>query len=153
MSDDAHFHLSGYANKQNRQSWSNKKPGHTFNNYLYRLKVTISCGVPAFGINGPYFLEKGNRMVTVNSMRHQAVLETELDADNVDGELWFQQVSATKNRAHEPTHCLRPMFPGYILFITFNPIHQNSNLEIITFSGAICAYTYTAYVQNLIHVL
>jgi len=43
------------------------------------------------------------------------MLKTEIDTDNFDGELWFQQVSANEHTACVPIHCLRPMFPGCVM--------------------------------------
>jgi hypothetical protein len=71
--------------------------------------------VPAFGINGPHVFEEGKSRVPVNSAWHWAMLQTELNTDNFDGELWFQQVGATEHTACVPIHCLRPMFPARIM--------------------------------------
>jgi hypothetical protein len=66
-------------------------------------------------LEGPHFFEEDNRRVPVNSAWHWAMLKTELDPDNFDGELWFQQVSATEHTASVPICCLRPMFPACIM--------------------------------------
>ena len=71
-----------------------------FRKLLHSFPVNISCAVPAFGINGPHFFEEGNCRVPVNSAWQWAMLKTELDTDNFDGELWFQQVSTNEHTAN-----------------------------------------------------
>lgn len=44
ISDDAHSHLCGYANKH-CQYWSNEQPCHMFRKLTHCLQVTISCAV------------------------------------------------------------------------------------------------------------
>jgi hypothetical protein len=73
-SDEAHFHLSSYVNKQNFKYW-HKKP-------LHDEKVTIWCGVSTFGVIGPYFFEE-NQAITMYSERYCTMLQTFLAT-----ELW-----------------------------------------------------------------
>ncbi|KAJ4429943.1 hypothetical protein ANN_22147 [Periplaneta americana] len=65
MSDEAHFDLSDYVNKQNFRYWSDEHPFQVWEKPLHSPKVTVWCG-----IIDPYFFEDGHT-VTVNSERHQ----------------------------------------------------------------------------------
>ena len=56
MSDEAHFHLSGY-HKQNYRFWGTKNPCTTHEEPLHPLKVTAWCAVYAGGVIGPFFFE------------------------------------------------------------------------------------------------
>lgn len=60
MSDEAHFHLSGYVNKQNFRYWAEHNPRKLNEQPFYDQKVTVWCGVSAFGVIGPYFFEENN---------------------------------------------------------------------------------------------
>ncbi|KAJ4442800.1 hypothetical protein ANN_04393 [Periplaneta americana] len=75
VSDEAHFHLTGFVNKQNIRYWSDTNPQLLHETPLHSPKVTVRCGVARFGIIGPYFFEdpKG-RTVTVNSVRYLQML-------------------------------------------------------------------------------
>ena len=44
MSDEAHFHLEGYVNKQNCCIWGSKNPKMIIEKPLYPQHVTVWCG-------------------------------------------------------------------------------------------------------------
>ena len=45
MSDEAHFHLNGFVNKQNCRVWARENPKAIHERQLHPMKCTISCGV------------------------------------------------------------------------------------------------------------
>jgi len=57
MSDEAHFHVSGFVNKQNFRYWSQANPRALHKKPLHSQKVTVWCAMSALGIIGPYFFE------------------------------------------------------------------------------------------------
>ena len=66
MSDEAHFHLSGFVNKQNFHYWSATNPKELDERQLHSSKVTVWCAISSFGISSPYFFEdERQRAVTV----------------------------------------------------------------------------------------
>ena len=68
MSDEAHFHVSGFVNKQNFCYWSQANPWALHEKPLHSQKVTVWCTMSASGIIGPYFFEKeAGYAVTVNA--------------------------------------------------------------------------------------
>jgi hypothetical protein len=76
MTDEAHFHLSGFVNKQNMRYRSPVNPKELQEMQLLSPKVTVWCGVGTFGIVGPHFFENYNeKTVTVNSERYITLLE------------------------------------------------------------------------------
>lgn len=120
MCDEAHFHLSGYVNKQNFRYWADEQPQQIHEQPLHSEKVTVWCGVAAFGILGPYFFQENGRTVTVTSQRYLEMLTTFLPAElqrlgveNID--LWFQQDGATSHTARICMAHLRNMFPGRLV--------------------------------------
>ena len=67
MSDEDHFHHSGFVNKQNMRYWSPVNPKELHEMTLPSPKVTVWSGVGAFRIVGPYFFENDNEeTVTVS---------------------------------------------------------------------------------------
>ncbi|GFV60265.1 uncharacterized protein TNCV_4590911 [Trichonephila clavipes] len=55
FSDEAHFWLNGYVNKQNCRIWSEANPQVYVETPLHPEKLTVWCALWAGGIIGPYF--------------------------------------------------------------------------------------------------
>ena len=105
MSDEAHFYLNSYVNKQNCCYWAADNPKELHQKPLHSAKVTVWCGVSKVGIVGPYLFEEDVVSVTVNSARYVAMLcnflQTQLDTLGINmTELWFQQDEATAHTAN-----------------------------------------------------
>ncbi|GFV39301.1 uncharacterized protein TNCV_1230031 [Trichonephila clavipes] len=98
FSDEAHFWLNGYVNKQNCRIWSEANPPLT-ETPLHPEKLTVWCALWAGGIIGPYFFKNDEGYnVTVNGDRYRAMITNffipELNHHDFQ-ELWFQQDGAT----------------------------------------------------------
>jgi len=75
MTDEAHFHLSGYVNKQNYRYWAPENPQELHQRPLHSERLTVWCGIASFRVLGPYFFEDNEgAAVTVTSERYVAVL-------------------------------------------------------------------------------
>ncbi|GFU90421.1 transposable element Tc3 transposase [Trichonephila clavipes] len=104
LSDEAHFWLNGYINKQNsRIWWSEANPQVHVETPLHPEKLTVWCALWAGGIIGPYFFKNDEgHNVTVNGDRYRAMITNffipELNNHDVQ-ELWFQQDGATCHTA------------------------------------------------------
>ena len=57
MSDEAHFHVSGYMNKQKYRYWAPNNGRELHHCPLHSAKATVWCAVYCYGITGPYFFE------------------------------------------------------------------------------------------------
>ena len=120
-SDEAHFHLDGYVNKQNCRYWSTENPRELHQKSLHSQKVTVWSALSKAGIIGPYFFEdEYGQAVTVNSERYVAMLqdyfiphleENEFDIPNI----WFQQDGATAHTAGASMNVVREAFPGRLI--------------------------------------
>ncbi|GFU67201.1 hypothetical protein TNCV_4689331 [Trichonephila clavipes] len=70
FSDEAHFWLNGYVNKQNCCIWSEANPQVYVETPLHLEKLTVLCALCAGGIFGPYFFKNDEgHNVTVNGDR------------------------------------------------------------------------------------
>ncbi|GFS80836.1 putative transposable element [Trichonephila clavipes] len=99
FSDEAHYWLNGYVNKQNCRIWSEANPQVYVETPLHPEKLTVWCALLAGGIIGPYFFKNDEgHNVTVNGDRYRGMITnffiTELNNHDVK-ELWFQQDGAT----------------------------------------------------------
>ncbi|GFS58763.1 uncharacterized protein TNCV_4270791 [Trichonephila clavipes] len=93
FSDEAHFWLNGYVNKQNCRIWSEANPQVHVETQLHPEKLTVWCALWAGGIIGPYFFKNDEgHNVTVNGDRYRAMITNffipELNNHDVQ-ELWF----------------------------------------------------------------
>ncbi|GFV44897.1 transposable element Tcb2 transposase [Trichonephila clavipes] len=93
FSDEAHFWLNGYVNKQNCRIWSEANPQVCVETPLHPEKLTVWCALWAGGIIGPYFFKNDEgHNVTVNGDRYRARITNlfipELNNHDVQ-ELWL----------------------------------------------------------------
>ena len=104
FSDEAHFDVGGYVNKQNCPIWGAENPHAYIGNPTHPKRVTVWCGFWSRDIIGPFFLAEA---VTVNSDGYRAMLNefllTKIDEEDI-GNIWFQQEGATCHTA-EATLC------------------------------------------------
>lgn len=114
FSDEAHFWLNGYVNKQNCRIWAEEQPQAVQELPLHPQKTTVWCGLWAGGIIGPYFFKnEEGRHVTVNGARYRAMITDyllpEIEARDLH-DIWFQQDGATCHVARETMALLRGRF-------------------------------------------
>ncbi|GFV25190.1 putative DD41D transposase [Trichonephila clavipes] len=126
FSDDAHFRLNGYVNKQNCRIWSESNPQVYVETPLHPEKLTVWCALWAGGIIGPYFFKNDEgHNVTVYGDRYRAMITNffipELNNHDVQ-ELWFQQDGATCHTARATIDLLKDTF-GDHLISRFGPVN------------------------------
>ncbi|GFX57482.1 putative transposable element [Trichonephila clavipes] len=126
FSDEAHFWLNGYVNKQNCHNWSEANPQVYVETPLHPEKLTVWCALWAGGIIGPYFFKNDEgHDVTVKGDRYRAMINNffipELNNHDVQ-ELWFQQGGATCHTARATIDLLKDTF-GDRLISRFGPVN------------------------------
>lgn len=126
FTDEAHFWLNGFVNKQNARIWGVEQPEEVQELPLNPEKTTVWCGLWAGGIIGPYFFKtEAGRNITVNGDRYRAMITDylipEIEARGLD-EIWFQQDGATCHTARETMALLRERF-GEQLISRFGPVN------------------------------
>ena len=114
FSDEAHFWLNGYVNKQNCRIWIEEQPEAIQESPMHPEKCTVWCGLHAGGIIGPYFFKDDqNRNVTVNGARYRAMISDfflpEMEELGLV-DMWFQQDGATCHTSRESMDILRNEF-------------------------------------------
>lgn len=119
FSDEAHFHLNGFVNKQNSRIWGDENPYVIQKLPLHPQKVIVWCAMWAGGIIGPYFFENDEgAAVTVDGNRYRAMLTDffwqELDGIDIN-KMWFQQDGATCHTARETMTLLETKFSGRVI--------------------------------------
>ncbi|GFT80474.1 uncharacterized protein TNCV_5122121 [Trichonephila clavipes] len=126
FSDEEHFWLNGYVNKQNCRIWSEANPQVYVETPLHPEKLTVWCALWAGGIIGPYFFKNDEgHNVTVNGDRYRAMITNffipELNNHDVQ-ELRFQQDGATCHTARATIDLLKDTF-GDRQISRFGPVN------------------------------
>ncbi|GFX84529.1 uncharacterized protein TNCV_560441 [Trichonephila clavipes] len=126
FSDEAHFWLNGYVNKQNSRISSEANPQVYVEIPLHPEKLTVWCALWAGGIIGPHFFKNDEgHNVTVNGDRYRAMITNffipELNNHDVQ-ELWFQQDGATCHTARATIDLLKDTL-GDRLISRFEPVN------------------------------
>ncbi|GFV52231.1 uncharacterized protein TNCV_3778031 [Trichonephila clavipes] len=111
FSDEAHFWLNGYVNKQNCLIWSEANPQVYVENTVTSRKT--DCLVRFMGWWNPSSKNDEGHNVTVNGDRYRAMITNffipELNNHDVQ-ELWFQQDGATCHTARATIDLLKDTF-------------------------------------------
>ncbi|GFY29576.1 putative DD41D transposase [Trichonephila clavipes] len=160
LSDEAHFWLNGYVNKQNCRIWSEANPQVYVETPLHPEKLTVWCALSAGGIIGPYFFKNDEgHNVTVNGDRYRAMITIffipELNNHDVQ-ELWFQQDGATCHAARATIDLLKDTF-GDRLISRFGPVNwppRSSDLTPLDYFlwGYVKSLVYADKPQTLDHL-
>ncbi|GFV46436.1 DUF4817 domain-containing protein [Trichonephila clavipes] len=110
FSDEAHFWLNGYVNKQNRRIWIEANPQVYVETPLHPEKLTVWCAL--WAIVESFKNDEGHN-VTVNGDRYRAMITNffipELNNHDVQ-ELWFQQDGATCHTARATIDLLKDVW-------------------------------------------
>lgn len=119
FSDEAHFWLNGFVNKQNMRYWAESNPHVIHEAPLHPEKITVWCGLHAGGVIGPYFfVDENDRHVTVNGNRYRDMINDyfwpQLNGMDSD-DMWFQQDGATSHTAHVTIDLLKSKFDERVI--------------------------------------
>lgn len=118
FSDECHFWLDGYVNKQNYRFWATENPRIFETAPLKSIRVTLWCAISSCGIIGPFFFE-GN----VNHERYREMLENDFiptaqGLEAVD-DFWFMQDGATPHRTIDVFNLLDEHFHGRVIGLNY----------------------------------
>ncbi len=73
FTDECHFWLNGFVNKQNMRLWRDKNPHGIHEAQLHSEKITVWAAISAHGIIGSVFLRE-----TVNAKNYRVLLENDI---------------------------------------------------------------------------
>ena len=139
FSDEAHFNLGGYVNKQNCCIWGTENPHTYIEKPTHPKRIIIWCEFWSRGIIGPFFFENKQRdTATVNGVRYRTMLNkfffTKIEEEDI-GNIWFQQDGATCHTAEATRDVLRPVFEDRIISRRTNVVWspRSCNLTLLDY--------------------
>ena len=114
FSDEAHFDLGGYVNKQNCSIWGTENPDAYVEKPTHPKRVTtVWCGFWSTGIIVPFFFKNEQGELTVIDDRYRAILNeflfTKIEEEDI-GNIWFEQDGATFHTSEATLDVLRIVF-------------------------------------------
>jgi Helix-turn-helix domain (DUF4817) len=115
FSDEAHFWLDGYVNKQNMRFYATENPHLSISRPLHPQKTTVWCALSAIGIVGPIFIHE---TVTADVYRSQIldVFLVRLQELRVDiSSAFFQQDGAKPHTANRVLDFIETVFGDRVL--------------------------------------
>lgn len=117
FTDEAHFHIDGYVNKQYMRYWSPCNPRERHQKRLHCPKTTVWCAISARGIIGPYFF---NQRETVTAEVYCQMIDEFLVPQlqlfpGFNNRTQFQQDGATPPTARVSMEKLRVIFPNKLI--------------------------------------
>lgn len=118
FSDECHFWMDGYVNKQNYRFWATENP-RVFNTMpLKSVKITVWCAISSLGVIGPFFFDE-----TVNHERYRLMLEEEFiptaQGLNAVDDFWFMQDGALPHRTQDVFEVLDEYFHGRVIGLNY----------------------------------
>ena len=122
MTDEAHFHFSGYVNKQNYRYLAPESPQELHHRPLHRERLAVWWGITTFGVLGPCLLEDNKGAdITVTSERNVAMLRNfcapQLRCHGTDFSSQRFQQGATTHTARESMSVLPEMIPQKVISV------------------------------------
>jgi len=119
FSDEAHFWMNGYMNKQNCRIWDDTNSREIHQLQMHPEKVTVWCGFWSGGI-GPYFFQnEAGVAIIINGERYRSMISNFLwpdDMDDMDTDnMWFQQDGATCHTPHATMDILHERFESMVI--------------------------------------
>lgn len=123
FSDEAHFWLNGYVNRQNYRIWGSEKPNFVNTKPLHPQKLTVFCAVGYEEIFGPVFIYQ-----TVDSDAYEGILTDYLlpaaeDLGWLDGNHWFQQDGAPPHATRENLKIVHRAFGPKVIALKYPDFH------------------------------
>ena len=119
FSDEAHFDLGVYVNKQNCRICGTENPHAYIEKPTHPKPVTVWSGFWSRGIIGSFSFENEHgETVTVNGDRYRNILKkflfTKIEEEDI-GNIWFQQDGDTCHTDEAILDVLRPVFEDRII--------------------------------------
>lgn len=114
FTDEAHFHLNGYVNKQNWRHWGTQNPHLAVAQVAHPQRLTVWCALTSSTIIGPFFIEgtvTGEKYVYMLTIQFLPKIR---QLRMVRG-YWFQYDGARPHRTEEALTLLSRTFQGQLI--------------------------------------
>lgn len=119
FSDECHFWLNGFVNRQNYRIWGSENPYVTLESPLHPKKVTVWMAICGKKATPAYIFESN-----VTSVSYRQLLETEffpwIRSHHLAGSYVFQQDGARPHRTFEVFEVIKKQFGQRVIALDYN---------------------------------
>jgi len=112
FSDESTFHVSGRVNTHNCRIWGSENPRVSLEHVRDSPKVNVFCALSKERVYGPFFFMETTITGIVYLDMLQEFLIPQLDEDDQEGRIHFQQDGAPPHYLGEVREYLNTRFPG-----------------------------------------
>lgn len=115
FSDEAHFYLTGYVNKQNQRIWSLENPRELHETSLFPQKITVWCALSSKGIIEVILHQNVTSQSYITLLENDFIPALIGIGDNCLNEDWFMQDGARPHTANVVLDYLNEFFGNRII--------------------------------------
>lgn len=123
FSDEAHFWLTGFVNKQNHRFWARENPRIFETTSMKPKRITVWCAICEAGIFGPVFIDRNVNGELYKQLLIEEFIPFAQGMDAID-RFWFMQDGALPHRTIEVFRVLDEHFTGRVLGLGYNSRHN-----------------------------
>ncbi len=114
FSDECHFWMNGYVNKQNMQLWSDEKPYAIEEASLHPEKLTLCAALSILGIIGPVFIRETVTSYSYYTLLSEDVIPELENRGHLRKAIW-QQDGVKPNTSDHNLMLLRTTFKNRVI--------------------------------------
>ena len=118
FSDEAHFYLNGYVNKQNYRFWGSENPNVAVSRTLHPQRLTVWAALCAEGIIGPILFHSSVNSKNYLEMLRDTFIPTAHGLNKI-ASFWFQQDGARPSRSRDVFSLLYEHFGNQVIALDF----------------------------------
>ena len=115
FSDEAHFWLDGFVNRQNFRIWGSQKPEFLRTKPLHPQKITVWAALSSEGIIGPIFIDQSVDKDVYEGILNDYFLPEAQRMGWLDGKHFFQQDGAPPDTCRENLEIINRHFGPRVL--------------------------------------
>lgn len=151
FSDEAHFHLEGFVNKQNWRFWASENPYFMTQKPLHSKKLTVWCAISSYGIIGPVFIKGSVTGESYLSLLQEEFI-TKVQENRDFGQMWFMQDGARPHTTNQNLTYLYGKFSDRVISNRF-PEVLNAGIEWPPYSPDLnpCDYFLWGYLKERVY--
>lgn len=151
FSDEAHFWLSGYVNKQNHRIWGRENPRIFQTTVMKPQRITVWCAICEEGIFGPVFIDQNVNGELYKKLLIEEFIPFAQGMDAID-RYWFMQDGALPHRTNDVFQLLDDHFAGRVLGLGYSSRH-NGGIDWAPYSPDLnpCDFFLWGYLKDKVY--